>query len=85
MRVTGWTEAVLRAQPARVIRAHFARIFAGLAWDPDLVAAATGPMPGRESFANLGDWAKARGNRGKAKEALDMMTAALWPEDDDGR
>ena len=83
MRVTGWTPAVLRAQPASVVRAHFARIFAGLAWDPELAAAASGPTPGREAFAHLGDWASARAYRGKAQEALASVTAALWPEDDD--
>ena len=53
MRVTGWTAATLRAQPARVIRAHFARIFAGLVWSPELAQAARTPMAPRGAFADI--------------------------------
>jgi len=84
MRVTGWTEADLRAQRASVIRAHFARIFVGLAWEPDLVTAAARPVPDRSAFASIADFASARTARVRAQEALDTISAALWPEDDDG-
>ena len=81
MRVTGWTEAVLRSQPSRVIRAHFARIFAGLVWSPEVAAAVHAPMPDREAYRNLADYAKARSARLKATEAMDDLAAILWPED----
>jgi hypothetical protein len=81
MRVTGWTEAVLRAQPARVIRAHFARIFAGLVWSPEVAALGRTPAPQRESYANLAAYANARSAHMKAREALDDLAALLWPED----
>jgi len=83
MRVTGWTAAVLRAQPARVVRAHFARIFAGLVWSPALAEAAASPVPARASYGSLADYAAARNARGKAAEALATVERALWPEDDD--
>lgn len=83
-RVTGWTTAELRAEPARVIRAHFARIFAGLVWSPELAAAASAPVPDRAAFGNISDWAAARAAKRSAGDALDTLTAALWPEDDDG-
>ena len=77
MRVTGWTPAVLRAQPASVIRAHFARIFAGLAWSPELAAAANRPTPGpvgvRQSRRLRGGPHRARQGTGGAA----MLTAAL--------
>ena len=82
-RVTGWTTAELRAEPARVVRAHFARIFAGLVWDPALAEAARTPVS-RASFGSLGDYANARAAQGRAVNAMDTLTAALWPEDDDG-
>jgi hypothetical protein len=84
MRVTGWTEAELRSQRASVIRAHFARIFVGLVWDPDLAVAAARPVPDRAAFASIADFASARTARARAQEALANLTAALWPEDDDG-
>lgn len=84
MRVTGWTEAVLRSQPARVIRAHFVRIFAGLVWSPDVATAVRTPAPQRAAYANLADYAHARSAKVQATEALDALAALLWPEDDDG-
>jgi len=84
MRVTGWTPAVLRAQPASVVRAHFARIFAGLAWSPELAASANGPAPARSAYSNVSDWAAARVGRTKVMEAYGAMVAGLWPEDDRG-
>jgi hypothetical protein len=84
MRVTGWTPAVLRAQPASVIRAHFARIFVGLAWSPDLAVAAQRPSPSRSAYASIGEWAAARSGQAQAVEAYESMVAAFWPEDDDG-
>lgn len=83
-RVTGWTTAQLRAEPARVIRAHFARIFAGLIWNPRLAEAARSAAPSRAAYGSLADYAQARAARSQASQALDMVTAALWPEDDDG-
>jgi hypothetical protein len=83
-RVTGWTTAQLRAEPARVVRAHFARIFAGLVWSPELAEAARSAGPPRASFGSLGDYANARAAKGQAIAAFDTLTAALWPEDDDG-
>jgi len=82
MRITGWTAATLRAQPARVIRAHFARIFVGLAWSPTLAEAAAGPPPSRGSFGSLADYAKARQAKGAAIAALRELERTLWPEGD---
>jgi hypothetical protein len=82
MRITGWTVPELRAAPARVIRAHFARIFAGLAWSPELAEAAAAPMPPREAYRDIGEWGKARAAKGRAAEMLATVKAALWPEDD---
>ena len=84
MRVTGWTEGELRSQRASVVRAHFARIFVGLAWEPELAAAVSRPLPDRAAFGNIGDYAAARQAREKARLALERVSAALWPEDDDG-
>jgi len=80
MRVTGWTAATLRAQPARVIRAHFARIFAGLIWSPALAEAARAPVAPRGAFADLAAYADARKAKGAAVEALKTLERALWPE-----
>lgn len=82
MRVTGWTAATLRAQPARLIRAHFVRIFVGLVWSPELAEAAMTPAAPREAFGDLGDWGKARVAQGKAVEAFTALQRALWPEGD---
>jgi len=82
MRVTGWTAATLRAQPARVIRAHFARIFAGLVWSPELAQAARTPMAPRGAFADIAAYAAARTGKAGAVEALKTLERALWPEDD---
>ena len=82
MRVTGWTVPELRAAPARVVRAHFARIFAGLIWSPALAEAAAGPPPTRGNFGSLADYATARQAKSKAIEAQTMLERALWPEDD---
>ena len=82
MRITGWTAATLRAQPARVIRAHFVRIFAGLAWSPALAEAAAGPPPSRGSFGSLADYANARQAKGAAIAALRELERTLWPEGD---
>jgi hypothetical protein len=84
MRVTGWDTATLGRQPARVVRAHFLRIFAGLVWSPALAEAAAGPPPSRGNFGNIGDYALARQAKGKAIEAQRAIERALWPEDDDG-
>ena len=81
MRVTGWTVQELRATPARVVRAHFARIFVGMVWSPALAEAAHSPVPDRSSFASLGDWSKARAAKLEAVKMLDTVSAALWPED----
>jgi hypothetical protein len=83
MRVTGWTEAELRSQRASVIRAHFARIFVVLAWDPELAASVARPLPDRAAFGNISDYAAARQARERARVALETISAALWPEDDD--
>lgn len=82
MRVTGWTPAELRAAPTRVVRAHFARIFAGLVWSPELAEAARAPSPPRSAFGDVGAWSQARLAKVKAAEALHTVEAALWPEDD---
>lgn len=82
MRVTGWTVPELRAAPARVVRAHFARIYAGLVWDPALAEAAAGPPPARGSFGSLGDYAAARLAKGRVIEAQQAVERDLWPEDD---
>jgi hypothetical protein len=84
MRVTGWTVPELRAAPARVVRAHFARIFAGLVWSPALAEAAAGPPPSRGSFGNIGDYAAARQAKAGAIAAQRAVERVLWPEDDDG-
>jgi len=84
MRVTGWTVPELRAAPARVVRAHFARIFVGLAWNPALAEAAAGPPPPRGNFGNIADYAEARRHKARVVEAQRAIEAALWPEDDDG-
>lgn len=83
-RVTGWTTAQLRAEPARVIRAHFARIFAALIWSPELATAAATPVADRKAYGSLDDWSRARAGKRQAIEAMATVTAALWPEDDDG-
>jgi hypothetical protein len=83
-RVTGWTTAEMRAEPARVIRAHFARIFAGLVWSPDLARAASAGAAPRSSYGSLADYAAARKAQAEAASALAQLEAALWPEDDRG-
>ena len=82
MRVTGWTVPELRAAPAPVVRAHFARIYAGLIWNPELIEAVHKPMPPRAAFANVGAWAAARMARAQAVEALAQIEKALWPKDE---
>jgi hypothetical protein len=82
MRVTGWTVPELRAAPARVVRAHFARIFVGLAWSPELAQAAASPPPARGSFGDLAEYAQARQARARQIEAQQTIERALWPEDD---
>jgi hypothetical protein len=82
MRITGWTVPELRAAPARVVRAHFHRIFAGLAWNPALAEAAAGPPPPRGNFGSIGDFAEARRAKARAVEAQQVIERALWPEDD---
>ena len=82
MRVTGWDTATLRRQPARVVRAHFARIFAGLIWSPELAQAATGPPPPRTAFGSLADYAEARRGKAATVEAIAAMRSLLWPEGD---
>ena len=84
MRVTGWTVAELNAAPARVIRAHFARIFADLLWSPDLARAAAGPPPARGGYGSLGDYAQARQAHAAAVNAQGIIESVLWPEDHDG-
>jgi hypothetical protein len=83
MRVTGWTVPELRAAPARVVRAHFLRIFVGLAWSPALAEAAAGPPPPRGNFGSLEDYAAARRAKVAAQDALKTVERLLWPEDDD--
>lgn len=82
MRVTGWTPAEVRAAPARVVRAHFARIFAGLAWSPELAEAARAPSPPRSAYGDMQSWSEARLARARAAEAQRAIERALWPEDD---
>jgi hypothetical protein len=82
MRVTGWTAATLRAQPARVIRAHFARIFAGLVWSPELATAVRAPAAPRGAFSDIAAYVDARKAKGAAVEALKTLERALWPEAD---
>jgi hypothetical protein len=84
MRVTGWTVPELRATPARTVRAHFARIFSGLVWNPALAEAANAPGPPRAVFGSLADYGTARAAKLRANEALKIVEAALWPEGDDG-
>jgi hypothetical protein len=85
MRVLGWTVPELRAAPARVIRAHFARIFVGLVWNPALAEAAAGPPPPRGSFGrDLAAYGSAVRAKLEAKRVLETVERALWPEDDDG-
>ena len=85
MRVTGWTVAELRAAPARVVRAHCARIYAGLVWNPDLAKATSGPPPPRESYGSLADWAAARSAQTDGRKLQALIESMLWPEDDDGK
>jgi len=82
MRITGWTVPELRATPARVVRAHFLRIFVGLAWNPALAEAAAGPPPPRGNFGTIRDYADARQAKTRAVEAQRTVEAALWPEGD---
>jgi hypothetical protein len=82
MRVCGWTVAELRAAPASVIRAHFARIYAGLVWSPRLLEAALGPTPQREHYRSLADYARARDAKQRAAAAFEEQARELWPEDD---
>jgi len=82
MRITGWTVPELRAAPARVVRAHFLRIFVGLAWNPELAEAAAGPPPPRGNFGTIRDYADARQAKARAVEAQRVVERALWPEDD---
>ena len=84
MRVTGWTVPELRAAPARVVRAHFARIFAGLLWSPQLAEAARSPTPPRTAFVSIRDYADARAAKERAGEVLRAVETVLWPEGDDG-
>jgi hypothetical protein len=84
MRVTGWTVPELRATPARVVRAHFARIFAGLLWDPALASAAAVPVAPRAAFGDPGAWGAAHAAKAQAVDLVAQMRAVLWPEDDDG-
>ena len=83
MRVTGWTPAEMRAAPSRVVRAHFARIFAGLVWSPALAEAARAPAPSRSAFGDVRAWADARLSHARMADALRTVEAALWPEDDE--
>jgi hypothetical protein len=41
-----------------------------------------GAAPSRAAYGSLSDYAQARAARSQASQALDMVTAALWPEDD---
>ena len=82
MRITGWTVPELRATPARVVRAHFLRIFVGLVWNPALAEAAAGPPPARGNFGSIRDYADARMAKTRAVEAQQVIERALWPEDD---
>lgn len=81
MRVTGWTVPELRAAPARVVRAHFARIFVGLAWNPQLAEAANTTVS-RAAFPDLASYGKAARARAEAASVLTSVQRALWPEDD---
>jgi hypothetical protein len=82
MRITGWTVPELRRQPARVVRAHFARIFAERVWNPQLAEAARSMPPSRSSYPDLASYGKARMAQMKAAEALAAIERALWPEGD---
>jgi len=82
MRITGWDTDTLRRQPARVVRAHFARIFVGLIWNPELAASVAGPGPTRGGYADLGDYATARAQRGRQVTAMAAISELLWPEDE---
>ena len=83
MRLTGWTEAVLRAQPARVIRAHFWRVFSGHVWEPSYREMATAPVS-RAAYGDLSGYLKAVEGRDAAVSLLKTIEGLLWPEDDDG-
>lgn len=80
---TGWTTAEIRAQPARLVRALAWRSFARQVWSPELATAAVTPVP-RESFGTAQQWLDAVAHRDRAADALHVVEAALWPEDDDG-
>jgi len=82
MRITGWTVPELRAAPARVVRAHFLRIFVGLVWNPALAEAAAGPPPARGNFGSIRDYADARMAKARAVDAQQVIERALWPEGD---
>ena len=83
MRITGWTVPELRAAPARVVRAHFVRIFAGLVWSPELAEVARTPTQGRAAFGgDTAAWARAAGAKARAAEALKAVEQVLWPEDE---
>ena len=84
MRVTGWTWDELRRQPARIVRAHFFRIFAGLYWDARMAGASAGPPPSRASFRTLEEYAAARRGFGAARRHVEALERVLWPEDKDG-
>ena len=81
---TGWTHAELLRQPAPVVRSLIWRLWTERIWKPAIMDAARGPVPNRTAFASLGDWAEARRGKAAASEYADLLSAALWPEDDDG-
>lgn len=77
--LTGWTRTEIGRRPADEIRRLIWRVFARLAWDPDLAAAARTPAPtGPNAF-------EARNAIAKAQGLLRVIEGVLWPEDDDGK
>lgn len=81
--MTGWTHEELQRQPGWLVRGLMHRVFAHQAWNPDLADTARRTVH-RSHYANAPDWAAARNAQASASSAVKEITAALWPEGDDG-
>lgn len=84
MLATGWTRETLGRQPARVVRLLVERLWTARMWRPDIIDAASASIPHASNFPNLQAWADARKAQLAAKDYEKALTAALWPEGDDG-
>ena len=81
---TGWTYGELLRQPASVVRSLMWRLWTERIWKPSIIEAARSPVPNRAAFGSIAEWADARRGKAAASEYAELLTAALWPEDDDG-